>query len=126
MHYSWQFCKCFLYYVQLTQLTATVVYQRETHSVHFILAARALEVKVVFYPLRTLRQMLVHPKDPVPVEERKGVVYSVEERKGVVYSIPCQDCSNVYVGQMGRCLKQCLSEHRCALRKGNTQASDVL
>ena len=28
-----------------------------------------LGVKVVFQSLRTLRQMLVHPKDPVPVEE---------------------------------------------------------
>ena len=45
-----------------------------------------LEVKVVCYPLQTLCQMLVHPQDLVPVEESKGVVYS----------IPCQDCSNVY------------------------------
>ena len=29
----------------------------------------------------------------------------------------------MYVGQTGRCLKQRLSEHRRALRKGDTQAS---
>ena len=36
--------------------------------------------------------MLLCPKDPVPVEERKGVVYS----------IPCVECSIVYIGQTGR------------------------
>ena len=53
-----------------------------------------LEVKVVFCPVRTLRQLLVHAKDPVPAEERKGVVYL----------IPCMDCPKVYIGQTGRCL----------------------
>ena len=72
-----------------------------------------LGVKVVFRPLRTLRQMLVRPKDPVPVDERKGVVYS----------IPCVECSSVYIGQTGRCLKQRVSEHRRALKNGDVQAS---
>ena len=72
-----------------------------------------LEVKVVFCPMRTLRQLLVHPKDPVPAEEWKVVVYS----------IPCMDCPKVYVGQTGRCLKQRVSEHRRALKKGDIQAS---
>ena len=45
-----------------------------------------LEVKVVFCPLRTLRHMLVHPKDPVPVEERKEVVYSIPLLKRVRWS----------------------------------------
>ena len=74
-----------------------------------------LEVKVVFCPLQTLCQMLVHPKDPAPAEERKEVVYS----------IPCQDCTNMYIGQTGRCLKQRLSKHRHALRNGDTQASTL-
>ena len=72
-----------------------------------------LGVKVVFRPLRTLRQMLVRPKDPVPVDERKGVVYS----------IPCVECSSVYIGQTGRSLKQRVSEHRRALKNGDIQAS---
>ena len=72
-----------------------------------------LGVKVVFRPLRTLRQMLVRPKDPVPVDERKGVVYS----------IPCVECSSVYIGQTGRCLKQRVKEHRRALKNGDVQAS---
>ena len=36
--------------------------------------------------------MLVCLKDPVPVKERKGVVYF----------IPCVECSIVYIGQTGR------------------------
>ena len=72
-----------------------------------------LGVKVVFRPLRTLRQMLVRPKDPVPVEEHKGVVYSIS----------CVECSSVYIGQTGRSLKQCVSEHRRALKYENIQTS---
>ena len=46
--------------------------------------------------------MLVRPKDPVPVEERKGVVY---------------------IAQTGRGLKQCVSEHHHALKNGDVQTS---
>ena len=67
---------------------------------------RPLEIQVVFRPLTTLRQLLVHPKDPVPMEERKGVVYS----------IPCTDCPKVYIGQTGRCLKHRLKEHHRDLK----------
>ena len=47
-------------------------------------------------------QELVHPKDPVPGNCRKGVVYS----------IPCAEC---YIGQTGRSLEHHLREHRRAL-----------
>ena len=57
--------------------------------------------------------MLVRPKDPVPIKERKGVVYS----------IPCVECSSVYIGQTGRSLKQRISEHRRALKNGDVQTS---
>ena len=56
---------------------------------------KPLEVKVVFCPMRTLRQMLVHPKDSVPMGERIGVVYSIS----------CEGCPKVYIGHTGRCLK---------------------
>ena len=71
----------------------------------------SLGVNVVFRPLWTLCQMLVHLKDPVPVEECKEVVYS----------IPCVECSSVYIGQMRRSLKQCVSEHHCALKNRNSK-----
>ena len=67
-----------------------------------------LDIKVAFCPFQTLRQELVHPKDPVPEWQRKGVVYT----------IPCDQCPRCYVGQTGRCLEQRLAEHRRALKKG--------
>ena len=54
-----------------------------------------LDIKVVFRPLGTLCHMLVHPKDPVPQDQQKGVVYS----------IPCHICPKVYIGQTGRTLR---------------------
>ncbi len=72
-----------------------------------------LDVKVVFRSLNTLRKMLVHPKDPVPSDQRKGVVYS----------IPCDGCPKVYIGQTGRSLKHRLAEHRRALKNGDVAAS---
>ena len=41
-----------------------------------------LAIQVSFHPCRTLRQGLAHPKDPVPPNPRKGVVYN----------IPCAEC----------------------------------
>ena len=51
-----------------------------------------VEVKVVFRPLRSLRQHLVRPKYPVPAMCKANVVYS----------IPCTVCSAVYIGQTSR------------------------
>ena len=58
--------------------------------------------------------MLLRPKDPVPVEERKGFLYS----------IPCIECSSMYIGQTGSILKQHVSEYRCALNNGNILYDD--
>ena len=73
----------------------------------------SLAIKVTFRPLRTLRQELVHPKDPIPEWQRKGVVYSV----------PCNECSRAYIGQTGRSLDHRIAEHRRALRNGDVAAS---
>ena len=73
----------------------------------------SLAIKVTFHPLQTLRQELVHPKDPIPEWQRKGVVYSV----------PCNECSRAYIGQTGRSLDHRIAEHWWALRKGNVEAS---
>ena len=72
-----------------------------------------LDIQVVFHPLMTLRQLLVHPKDQVPMDKRKGVVYS----------IPCTVRPKVYIGQTGRSLKHWLKEHRCTLKNGDVAAS---
>ena len=65
-----------------------------------------LAILVTFRPFRTQRQELVHPKDPVPANSRKGGVYS----------IPCAECPRTYMGQTGRSLDHRLREHRRALK----------
>ena len=75
------------------------------------LVLKPLEIKAVFCPMRPLRQ--IQPKDPVLMEEWKGVVYS----------IACEGCPKVYTGQTGRCLKQRVSEHQRAFKKGDVRTS---
>ena len=82
-----------------------------SESIHRVLAP--LAIQVTFCPCRTLRQELVHPKDPVPANHRKGVVYS----------IPCAECPRTYIGQTGRSLDHRLREHRRALKNGDLGSS---
>ena len=72
-----------------------------------------LAIQVTFRPYRTLRQELVHPKDPVPANCRKGLVYS----------IPCAECPHTKIGQAGRSLDHRLCEHRWALKNGDLGSS---
>lgn len=51
--------------------------------------------------------------DPVPGDKHKGIVYS----------IPCVECPSVHTDQTGRSLKQHVSEHRCAWKNKEIQAS---
>ena len=74
----------------------------------------SLDIKVTFHPLQTLRQELVHLKNPIPERQRKGVV---------AYSVPCNECSRAYIGQTSRSLDHRIAEHRQALRSGNVAAS---
>ena len=61
-----------------------------------------LNVRTCFKPRRTLRHMLVHPKDPTPARSVSGVVYR----------IPCSDCDRAYIGQTGRTLDHRIKEHK--------------
>ena len=71
-------------------------------------------MQMVFRPLMTLRQLLVHPKDRVPMDERKGVVYS----------IPCTECPKVYIGQTAWEIPEAPAEGDWhALRNGDMAAS---
>ena len=54
-----------------------------------------LNIRTCFKPLRTLRNVLVHPKDRIPMLRQKGVVYRIQ----------CQDCGSSYIGH-------CTLEHR--------------
>ena len=59
--------------------------------------------------------MLVRPKDPVPPEERVGVVYR----------IPCKDCTKAYVGQSARSLVLRLKEHQRAVYNADMNTSAI-
>ena len=67
---------------------------------------RPLDIKMVFRPLHTLRHQLVHPKDPVPMDQRTGVVYQ----------IPCSDPK----------LQRALQNGYVALRSSSQMALPVL
>ena len=72
-----------------------------------------LHIRTCFRPYRTLSNILVHPKDPVPPDQRKGVVYR----------IPCADCDMTYVGQTGRTIQVHREEHLRALTNIDPQTS---
>ena len=59
-------------------------------------------IQVTFHPFTTLRQELVHSKDPVPAND-KCIVSRAE-------------CVSTYIGQMGRSLDHHLWEHHQALQ----------
>ena len=84
-----------------------------SESIRRVLAP--LAIQVTFRPFRTLRQELVHPKDPIPINCKKGVVYSV----------PCTKCPRTYIGQTGRSLDHRLREHHRALKNGDIAASAI-
>ena len=69
-----------------------------------------LDIQTCFTPVSTLRQMLSHPKDPIPTMKKSGVVYR----------IPCADCGKSYVGQTGRNLSLRIKEHKKAVETFNT------
>ena len=53
-------------------------------------------------PMNTLRQQLVHPKDPTPKENKSGVIYQIR----------CQTCNRLYIGETARSLKTRIEEHK--------------
>ena len=64
------------------KVTVTIPYVRHvSECVRRIL--NRMDIRTCFKPMRTLRHMLVHPKDPTPMPAVSGVVYE----------IPCQDCT---------------------------------
>ena len=70
-----------------------------------------LDICVTFRPQCTLRQLLVKPKDPVPPDHRKGVVYKIK------------DCSYSYIGQTGRSLSDRIKEHKRPVSRVNVDDS---
>ena len=72
-----------------------------------------INVQVHMKPFRTLRRILSHPKDRIPDDDKSSVVYKIN----------CRDCDANYVGEMGRVLKTCVSEHHRAMEKRDFSAS---
>ncbi|XP_072016570.1 uncharacterized protein [Amphiura filiformis] len=58
-------------------------------------------------PHRTIRNMLVHPKD------KRDPLQSAE----VIYEIPCQNCPKTYIGETGRLFETRLTEHKSESEK---------
>ena len=74
-----------------------------------------LNIRTCFKPLRTLRNVLVHPKDRVQMLRQKGVVYRIQ----------CQDCGSSYIGQTGRTLEHRVKEHKLAYTHAESLNSAV-
>ena len=78
-----------------TTTYTTIPYIRGTsEAIRRILSP--LGIRTTFHLTNTLRQILVHPKDPIPKQERSCVVYR----------IPCINCPRAYIGQTSRTLAQ--------------------
>ena len=70
-----------------------------------------VDIRVVFRPLLTLRQQLVHPKDDTPTTKKSNDVYS----------IPCTTRPAVYIGQTSRTLNTRINEHKAAVKHARTE-----
>jgi hypothetical protein len=52
-------------------------------------------------PVNTIRQQLVHPKDPTPIANKCGVIYKIK----------CANCEHNYIGETARTLGTRVKEH---------------
>lgn len=73
---------------------------------------RKHNVAVAMRPVRTLKRLLIHPKDKQDKEE-------ITE---CVYKIPCSNCDKKYIGETGRKLGVRLKEHRSEVEAKCTKA----
>ena len=68
-------------------------------------------IDCTFYTTTTLRTLLLHVKDPVPLEQRNNVVYKYD----------CKDCEAVYFGESKRTIAEGTKEHTRAVRAADTR-----
>ena len=73
---------------------------------------RKHQVPVAMRPIRTLKRLLVHPKDK----------QDKEEKTECVYKIPCGNCDKTYVGETGRKFGVRLKEHRIEVEAKSKKA----
>ena len=67
---------------------------------------RKHNTKVASKPGRTIKDLLVRPKDKTPQGQQCGVIYK----------IPCADCDSFYIGETGRQLNTRIGEHKKSVR----------
>ena len=70
-----------------------------------------LGIRAVFKSSGTLRQTLTRVKTARPEMKKKEVIYEV----------PCMDCEKSYIGETGRSLQKRLTEHKGAVRRGDSK-----
>lgn len=93
--------------------TATIPYTSGlSESIKRLL--RDYNIRTAFKSSWTLGRMLTKVKDPVPDEERTGVVYK----------IGCS-CGDVYIGETSRSMSTRIKEHKAACRLANFERSAV-
>ena len=135
---KWWPCSSISRYFNLDGTISTSVYRKPTHKncyldfssrlgfsrynpkPHVLLYIKGLSEAIkrvlsplsMFLPHSTLRQKLVHVKDPM-------------QMANVVYSIPCTTCFAVYIGQTGRLLKTRLDEYKTAVKHAKCDTSAV-
>ena len=71
---------------------------------------RANNIATYHKPINTLRNLLVKPKDPTPIDQQCGLVYHIK----------CQDCHHNYIGETSRNMGVRFKEH--TTRKGTVSA----
>lgn len=93
--------------------TATIPYiQGLSKNISRLL--RNYNIKTAFKSSWTLGRMLTKVKDPVPPEDRTGVVYKI----GCI-------CGNVYIGETSRPVSMRIKEHKAACWLANFERSAV-
>jgi hypothetical protein len=62
----------------------------------------------------SLREQLVHLKDPIQHLQATGGVYHI-----TCQGNPSTECTAVYVGETGRTIEKCMKDHRCSTKHPN-------
>ncbi|XP_068708190.1 uncharacterized protein [Montipora foliosa] len=69
--------------------------------------------KVALKPHQTIGNIFPKPKDPVPKDQTRGVIYS----------IPCKDCDKLYIGDTKQNFNTRLREHQKAVEQEHSKKS---
>ena len=70
-------------------------------------------IKVALKPHQTTGNFFPKPKDPVPKDQTRGVIYSIS----------CKDCGKLYIGETKRKFNTRLREHQKAVEQEHPKKS---